>query len=126
MFKSIKYLRLKYDAASSKYTYYYYLVDSEFECEVSAAATSLRLAPDEHAMTATAAEYKKRKLPLIKNVYLLNNHLLNEWHSASSFENLLNYQNRYTDEYYTIPGINFSKDIYPKLLEMHKELLAFK
>jgi len=106
MFKSIEYIR--YDQLS--YSYIYKLIDSDFECTVSAASSS----PTARRALAIISEYKRRNLPVLSNLFLYNLYICKKYNY--SFEESLEYQNKYVDKYY--PNIKFSNIYYNDLKNM--------
>ncbi len=114
MFKSIDYLIHDKDILS----HIYKLIDTEFECEVALDAA----APS--AAVAIILEYKKRNNPhkeIVKNLFIYNLWVCNEY--KGSFEQGLNYQNKYIDKRYK--DINFSKLYYQDLKDMWDKYKSF-
>ncbi len=104
MFKSIYYLRYDYETDSSIYK----LIDTDFECEVTMAVSSL--AP-------IVIEYKKRNYShkeILKNLLRCNICMCNEF--CCTFEQGLNYENTNPDNCYK--DTNFSKLYYQDLKDM--------
>lgn len=120
MFKSIEYLTYAYDSKTHKYTYYYHLVDSDFECDISVETTSIALA------SPVATEYYKRGSDVVRNIYLLNIYTIERFHFDYTFIDVLDWQKDYIDECCPIKGLSFSNDIYPKVKELYETFNMFK
>lgn len=118
MFKSITYLR--YDEESN--LYFYRLIDTDFECEVSADSSTVAAAPPAASLVVTiaatvVAEYERRKLPALPIFFKCNLYLNTK--SDLTFEDILKFQHKYMDKYY--PEIYFNEKYYDKLKDMwHK------
>ena len=69
-------------------------------------------------------EYSKRKLPVLKNLFLMNCFLANN--KGLSFERILYLQNYWIDKYpFYKETINFSENYHKQLLDMWNKNKAF-
>lgn len=97
---------IKFKAYKNK-TYIYSLCDSDFECEVSTPNEAWETLITKTALVAT--EYKKRNLPIIKNILELYNH--NDY-KANPLKYLKS-SKAWIDKHY--PELEFGSVIYPQI-----------
>ncbi len=117
MFKSIEFLRYYAEIDS----YIYKIIDTNFECEMAVPPSPLG---EDRSAVATILEYKKRNYPhqdIVKNLFRCNLYICNKYNI--SFEEILNRQNIYIDQY--LKDINFSKLYYQDLKNMWDKHKAF-
>ena len=101
MFKSIKYL--KYDGETNKYVYW--LEDPDFSCEVAGV-------PGVTGAAGTVLEYKKRNLPIVKNLALFYLFYKKKGHNVLNY---LDFDKDHIDKH--CPELNYGTTIYPLVKE---------
>lgn len=112
MFKSFKFSRLKNN------NYIYYLIDSEFTC-----SEVLTFEPPATNVAATILvrvvirEYKKRNLPVAKNVALL---YFDSYKKGFKIDGWLEYDKELLDAYY--PKLEYGKKYYKCVLNQIRML----
>lgn len=113
MFKSITHLEYRDDKC------YYKLVDSEFACEVSSAAIRYSTQPTAAPSPAAAAalEYKKRNLPVAKNIALLYRFYYALWYKIKT---LLEHDKCLIDRYH--PELEYGFKYYSCVLNQFRKL----
>ena len=118
MFKSITYLQSDYKKDCNIYK----LIDTDFECETYLA---YRVSPKTAMGVAVILEYKKRQYcheEIVKNLFRCNVHMTYKYHHCS-FEDILNWQNKYIDMCFK--DIDFSKLYYQELKDMWDKYKVF-
>jgi len=111
MLQSITYLR--YESKTNEYIHQ--LVDDDFICLVAVAVAAGVCS----VTAAVAAEYKKRNLPVAKNIVLLYLDYQQKGYDINGWEN---YNYKWIDKYY--PELEYSKLYHSQIVnQLHKIMM---
>lgn len=118
MFKLITYKNQVYHKNIDATCFTFHIIDSNFECDIPIyIISSWSLIRQLRVISAAViTEYRSRNLDVVKNLYLFNVFVQNNWHIDNL--DILSIQNQ-IDEFCKIEGLDFSKEIYPKLKQLH-------